>query len=385
MKIVLLFAMVLVAISTIPVNAQEEQKCESMEFGDSLHTPFRIAINHDPAIRQLVEETHSDPLSVLSFDKTEKTFSIYSNSTDDWSIRVDLGFKDILPLEQKREIVFDITSDNNIFVSQKRYSFGNDYCVFFRFFATVPPHIPSTQEIFELAGEYQEQYFKDIITRFDQSILLLAQSENANTAIVFFVLSILIILGLSKLFDRKRKKKTVDNVDMLWRKLDWVILKFKSVTDSYRPEIQAQVNSLKPMIESEMAQIRNTLINMALDSKSSRLVVPETRRVDDVIQEPKKDQSANEVFGFSIPDLKSVPSKIQSVIKRDKTDKTEDDYYKEFQKLYFSDQSDHAKGMEKIRKLYDDLHEKSKIEPDDLEVIKKINGLAKLIDEEVNR
>src|SRR3990167_1311963 len=167
-----IFFIGLVAIHPTYAQEVQEPKCEIMEFGSSLHTPFRIAINHDPAVRQLVEETHGDPQSLLNFDKTEKTFSIFSNSTDDWTIKVDLGFKDILPLDQKREIVLEYTSANEIFTTNKRFLTGNDYCVKFIFFASPPPHIPTSEETLQLLSKYQDEYFKNIVERFDAAIVL---------------------------------------------------------------------------------------------------------------------------------------------------------------------------------------------------------------------
>lgn len=175
-----------------PANGQlffddpDYKDCEIREFREGAYTPFRIAIEHEPSIRQTISDDHNDPASRLIFDQFESEtddqnsfITFFSNSTDDWLIRVDLEYKSDNP--DPREVLVRYDFKNIDHSSERIFHEGFDFCILFYIQARPPPVIPTTSEILIIAEKIQEEKFTEFGRTVRGLIDTVVRTEDINT------------------------------------------------------------------------------------------------------------------------------------------------------------------------------------------------------------
>ena len=158
--------------------------CELVVLEERMYVPVRIELFHEPVTNQIIETASQDPMSELFFEKSESRLGLITNSTDYFTIKVQLDYesKEDIP----RDVGYTYQSENYIIERGTWKHEGFEFCKVFQVNTSVAPHIPTASEILDIAGEITKE-------KFDRVTL----SLNENTDLIYvFVLVILIFSGL---------------------------------------------------------------------------------------------------------------------------------------------------------------------------------------------
>lgn len=191
----------------------EEEGCLVRNFTEQAYTPFRIIMNHDPAIDQIIRDQHSDPLSSLIFDQVEQdpeeptSLSFYTNSTDNWRIFVDMTYK--VEAKDPRPITITYEADNRRFLTETIYREGFEFCIVYFINAHPPPPEFSEDQVLELAQTILKEEFAIVASSNERQTQEIIASKEQNNAISILNFGIFVLLILGGWANRSKSKKIV--------------------------------------------------------------------------------------------------------------------------------------------------------------------------------
>ncbi len=268
------FALVYTYINVFgQVFPEEYENCVIRDFKERAYTPFRIEMIHEPALKQKTSDEHNDPKSRLIFEQIEQEvddaptrLAFYTNSTDDWTIRVDLEYK--TTHSEPREIRIDYNSGNRDLMDERIFHEGFDFCIVYLIQARPPPVIPSPTEILELADKIQQENF-DVVAREIRGLIeAVIRSEDTNTVIGLFMVILFVTFTASGFINRRQTKKLIKHFQLENKRLatsrenDKMFQKQQMIENlelrsSTQNRLQSLINTTENTINSVILSLRD--------------------------------------------------------------------------------------------------------------------------------
>ena len=221
-----IFLIFLILVATISYNGNAiaqtpiPENCATIAVSH-LTIPFRVRIDHDPAVKKVITSTHDNPSSALTTEGTEPTKAISqfdpkthlafsSNDTDNWGIQVELDHNDGKTGTRTLKVDFYEMQSQSLAVSDTILYAGNHFCGVFRITSIIPVHILTNQEILTIAQKIQEEKLQ----QHDQYIAQYASQATASANTSGFLAIVVIIIGVISIqMNRAENRKAKERED----------------------------------------------------------------------------------------------------------------------------------------------------------------------------
>jgi len=198
----LLVVILLLSLLT-PASAQQieisREGCEIREFREKAYLPFRVHMQHDPALKQRITDTHNDPASRWSEDIIERAedeaptnLSFFTESTDDWVWQIELEY--LRESSEPREIIIVYEAEGIKFMTERLFhDAGKYFCLIIDANLRPAPQTPTAQEALEIADKVARERIKTIT---DSNVNLANQVERAVDTNAVLSLAVVVIFGI---------------------------------------------------------------------------------------------------------------------------------------------------------------------------------------------